>query len=354
MKGLILSGGTGSRLRPLTFSCAKQLLPVANKPILFYALETLKAAGIREIGIVVGETAPQVRQEVGDGSNWGIRVTYLPQEAPLGLAHAVKIASSFLGNDPFLMFLGDNLIGGGVQELVARFNREQPSALVLLTAVSNPNQFGIAEVQGNRIIRVVEKPSDPPSNLALVGVYLFSPLIAEAIDRIQPSWRNELEITDAIQELISCGARVEYQLLEGWWKDTGSPADLLEANRVMLDMLTANNQGQVDEASFIYGRVNIGQGTEIINSIIRGPVIIGENCRIVNSLVGPYTALADQVTITYSEIENSIILERSKVMDLARKLENSLIGRDTLVCRETTKTGAGQFLIGDSCRVGLV
>ena len=352
MKGLILSGGTGSRLRPITHTSAKQLVPVANKPVLFYAIEAMKEAGISDIGIVVGETRDEIVAAVGDGSAWGIKITYIPQEAPLGLAHAVKISKSFLGEDSFVMFLGDNLIKNGIVSLVDEFSNRRPNAQILLAKVKDPERFGVAELNGGRVVRLIEKPKEPPSDLALVGVYMFDNTIWEAVDSIKPSWRNELEITDAIQYLIEKGLKVEPHIIDGWWKDTGKLDDMLEANRIILETMSTRIEGRVDDASQIDGRVVIEKGAQVTNSHIRGPVIIGENSRIIDSFIGPFTSIYYDVIVEQSEIEHSIVLEKSSVICICR-LEDSLIGKNVLVEKSEKKPKAYRLMLGDSSQVGV-
>ncbi|HHW15713.1 MAG TPA: glucose-1-phosphate thymidylyltransferase [Firmicutes bacterium] len=354
MKGLILAGGKGTRLRPITHTSAKQLVPVANKPILFYAIETLKEAGIEDIGMIIGDTGPEVRAAVGDGSRWGVRITYLPQEAPLGLAHAVQTAKDFLYPDPFVMFLGDNLIKGGIVSFVERFRATQPNALILLTHVPNPREFGVAELADGRVVRLVEKPKEPKSDLALVGVYLFDQNIFEAISHIKPSWRGELEITDAIQWLVENGFAVEPHLVEGWWKDTGKLADLLEANRLILEDVDQDVRGTVTGDSQVEGRVVVEEGAEIVDSLVRGPAVIGAGARIVNSFIGPFTSVADGVTIENSEVEHSIILSGSTIRDLGGRLVDSLVGKNVEVRRIDTKPRAYRLMVGDNSQVGVV
>ena len=352
MRGLILSGGRGTRLRPITFTSAKQLVPVANKPILFYGLEALAASGIREIGIVVGDTHQEIRDAVGDGSRWGVAVTYIPQSAPLGLAHAVLTAEEYLRGQPFVMYLGDNLIREPLEPLVARFRRDQPHAQILLAKVPNPQEFGVAELRDGRVVRLVEKPLVPPSDLALVGIYMFDHHIFDAARAIQPSGRGELEITDAIQRLIDNGLTVRPHVIEGWWKDTGKLEDLLEANRIILDSLEPAVAGVVEESD-VTGRVVIEAEAKVVRSHIRGPAIIGRGALIENAYVGPFTAIGDGVVLRGSEVEHSIILEGSSVTDVGGRIENSLIGRNVTVYRSASKPRAYNLMLGDRSQVGL-
>ena len=354
MKGLILSGGKGTRLRPITHTSAKQLVPVANKPILFYGIEAIRDAGIREIGIVVGDTAEEIQAAAGDGSRWGVRITYIRQSAPLGLAHAVLESEPFLRGTPFVMYLGDNLIQGGITELAREFERNHPDSMILLTPVEDPAQFGVAELRGERVVRLDEKPAKPRSNLALVGVYMFSDSIFEAVRAIRPSARGELEITDAIQWLIDHGRRVDSHLVKGWWKDTGKLEDLIEANRLILDVLVQRIDGKVDEASRVDFKVAIEEGAEVIDSTIRGPAIIGRGARIVQSYVGPFTSIGDNCVIEKSEIEHSIVLENSTITDIAHRIEDSLIGRNVELARSPLRPVAYRFMLGDSSKVGIL
>jgi glucose-1-phosphate thymidylyltransferase len=358
MKGLILSGGKGTRLRPITHTSAKQLVPVANKPVLFYGIEAIRDAGITDIGIVVGDTKNEIMAAVGDGSKWGTQITYIEQEAPLGLAHAVLISEVFIKDDCFVMYLGDNLIKDGISSLVDEFRKNRSISLfgsqILLAEVPNPQQFGVAELECDRVIRLVEKPQHPKSNLALVGVYMFNPPIFEAVKRIKPSFRNELEITDAIQYLIDNGYEVRPYLVEGWWKDTGKLEDILEANRIVLDTFESRNEGYIDSHSKVYGKVVISKGAEIINSTIRGPAIIGENAKILNSYVGPFTSIHYNVVVSNSEIEHSIILENSAILDIDARIEDSLIGKNVEVCRSSSKPKAYRFMLGDNSVVGVL
>jgi len=353
MKGLILSGGKGTRLRPLTYTSAKQLVPVANKPVLFYGIEALAAAGIREIGMVVGDTKDEIKAAVGDGSKWNVKVTYIEQDAPRGLAHAVLISEAFMGRDPFVMYLGDNLLNRGINEFVDEFVREAPAAQILLTKVPDPQMFGVAELEDGHVVRLVEKPEQPKSDLALVGVYMFSPAVFDAVKRIKPSFRNELEITDAIQELIDRGLPVRPHLVQGWWKDTGKLEDMLEANRLILDTIERRIDGSIDAESRIEGNVIIVPGAVVELSVIRGPVIIGPGARILRAYVGPFTSIGGNAEIRESEIEHSIVLEGSVISDLANRVEDSLIGRNVRIHRLPVKPAAYRFMLGDNSEVGI-
>ncbi|HOU23536.1 MAG: Glucose-1-phosphate thymidylyltransferase 1 [Chloroflexi bacterium ADurb.Bin180] len=354
MKGLILSGGKGTRLYPLTYTCAKQLVPVANKPVLFRVIEAIKEAGISEIGIVVGDTAPDIREAVGDGSRWEVAIRYIPQEAPLGLAHAVKISQDFLGDDRFVMFLGDNVIQGGISGLIRQFESSDANSQIVLTRVANPQQYGVAVLKNGQIVRLVEKPRDPPSDLALVGIYMFDHNVFEAVNGIRPSWRGELEITDAIQYLVDHGRKVNPYVHTGWWIDTGAPGDMLDANRLVLDELEPKVEGYVDKASKLIGKVTVQKGAEIIDSVIRGPAIIGEETRIVNSFVGPFTSIYHHCLVEKSEIEHSMVLEHSRLVDIPQRVENSLIGRNVEVTRSPLLPKAYKMVLGDNSRVGLL
>ncbi|HEY6360422.1 MAG TPA: glucose-1-phosphate thymidylyltransferase [Vicinamibacterales bacterium] len=353
MKGLILSGGKGTRLRPLTYTSAKQLVPVANKPILFYGIEAIAAAGIRDIGIVVGDTQAEIRAAVGDGSRWGVRVEYIEQDAPRGLAHAVKISQPYIGDEPFVMYLGDNLLNKGITHFVQEFDRERPAAQILLAKVPDPQMFGVAQLHDGRVVRLVEKPKEPIGDLALVGVYMFGPQVFESVNRITPSFRNELEITDAIQDLIDRGLPVHPHIVDGWWKDTGKLEDMLEANRLILDTLERRVEGSIDVNSRVEGKVVIEPGAVVERSVIRGPAIIGCRARIVHSYVGPFTAIMNDVEITDSEVEHSIVLEGSSIRDLANRVIDSLIGRNVRIYREPVKPSAFRFMLGDNSEVGI-
>ena len=351
MKGLILSGGKGTRLRPLTYTSAKQLVPVANKPVLFYGIEALVAAGIKDIGIVVGDTQAEIRAAVGDGSKFGAKVTYIEQDAPRGLAHAVLISEPFIGRDPFVMYLGDNLLNRGITEFVEQFVKESPAAQILLTPVPDPQMFGVAELNGDKVVRLVEKPKEPKTNLALVGVYMFGPEIFASAKLIKPSFRNELEITDAIQNLIDRGLRVMPHLVSGWWKDTGKLEDMLEANRLILETLAARVEGTVDAGSKLEGMVIVEAGATIENSVIRGPAIIGPGAKIKDAYIGPFTSIGRDVEIRHSEVEHSIVLEGSLIHDLDVRVADSLIGRGVKIHRLPLKPSAHRFMLGDNSEV---
>jgi glucose-1-phosphate thymidylyltransferase len=352
MKALILSGGRGTRLRPITHTSAKQLVPVANKPILFRALDSVVAAGITEVGMVVGDTEEEIRQAVGNGSRFGCAVTYIRQTGPLGLAHAVLEAQPYLKEDPFVMYLGDNVVRDGITEFVKQFQRDKPDALILLAKVQAPERFGVAELKDGRVVRLEEKPKAPKSDLALVGVYLFTPKIFEAVHAIKPSARGELEITDSIQYLLDHGARVDPHIIEGWWKDTGRLDDLLEANRLLLETLEPRSDGQVTGTSKIVGKVVLEAGAEVIDSVIRGPAIIGERSRIINSYVGPFTSIYYGVEIRNSEIEHSIVLADSQILDVSR-IEDSLIGKGVVLRRTKAMPKALRFMVGDHSEIEL-
>lgn len=354
MKGLILSGGKGTRLRPITYTSAKQLIPIANKPILFYCIEALKEAGIKDIGIVVGDTKEDVMNAVGNGSLWDISVTYIEQEKPAGLAHAVLISEDFLKDDTFVMYLGDNLILGGIKGLVKEFMETSPNCHILLSKVPNPSQFGVAELHNGKIVKLVEKPEKPKSDLALVGVYMFDSYIFDAVKNIKPSWRDELEITDAIQYLIDKGYNVQPHMVKGWWKDTGRLDDLLEANKMVLDTIDTRIEGLVDDESRVDLKVVIEKGAEIIKSTIRGPVIIGKNSKIINSFIGPFTSIGNKVTVKGSEVEHSIILDGSSITDIRHRIEDSLIGKDVEVSKSPLKPKAYRFMLGDHSKVGVL
>ena len=353
MKALVLSGGKGTRLRPLTFTTAKQLIPVGNRPILGYVLDHIAEAGIEEVGVIIAkETGEDVKRYVGDGSEWGISVTYILQE-PLGLAHAVKKARDFLKDESFVMYLGDNLLGEGIVNLIEKFERDGLDALILLKEVDNPSAFGVAvlDERGN-VDRLVEKPSEPPSNLALVGVYVFSSRVHQAIGRIKPSWRGELEITDAIQEMIDLGYKVKAEVLKSWWLDTGKKDDILDANAVILDEFINNSMisGEIYGNTQIKGRVIVEEGTKIINSIVRGPCVLGKNCVIEDSFIGPYTSVGDNSKIINSAVEYCVILNDVEIYNIHR-LEESLIGRNSKIYKDGSIKRSLKLTLGDYSEV---
>jgi glucose-1-phosphate thymidylyltransferase len=351
---LILSGGTGSRLRPLTYTSAKQLVPVANKPVLFYGIEAMAAAGITEVGIIIApQTGDEIRAAAGDGSQFGVSITYIEQDAPLGLAHAVLTAEPFIGEDPFVMYLGDNLLRNGITNLVEEFRTNQPDALILLTPVDDPEHYGVAELEGDRVTRLVEKPKDPPSDLALVGVYMFTNSIFDAGKAIKPSGRGELEITDAIQHLVDSGLRVDSHVVHGWWKDTGQVQDMLDANRLILDDIEEHHGGD-ERDSRVEGRVYVSEGAVVERSTIRGPAIIGRGARVVDSYVGPYTAIGDDVVIESSEVEHSIVLAGSAIRDLPGRVEASLIGRGVSITRTEALPRVFRFVVGDGSDITIL
>ena len=351
MKALVLAGGTGTRLRPMTYTSAKQLLPVGNKPVLFYGLEAIRDAGIIDVGIVVGDTAPAIRSAVGDGRIFGLNVTYIRQDAPLGLAHAVLVARDFLGDDDFVMYLGDNFIVGGIAELVEEFRELRPDAQVLLAAVRDPRQFGVAEFDDTgQVIGLEEKPEQPKSDRALVGVYLFTPAIHQSVDRLQPSWRGELEITEAIEWLIRSGRKVAATTVSGYWKDTGTVADLLEANRMVLEGMQSRLAGAVDQDSELIGRVVVEAGAQVTGSRIMGPAIIGADTVVSESYIGPFTSVAQGCVIADSEIEYSILMRGASVRGV-RRIEASLIGHDVEVTPAPRAPKAYRLVLGDRSQV---
>jgi glucose-1-phosphate thymidylyltransferase len=355
MKGLILSGGKGTRLRPLTHTSAKQLVPVANKPVLFYGIEAMRAAGIEEVGIIIApETGQEIRDAVGGGSQFGTSIEYIQQDAPLGLAHAVLTAERYLGDAPFVMYLGDNLLRDGIVQLVDTFRTEEPDALILLTPVPDPENYGVAELNGEgRVARLVEKPPEPATDLALVGVYMFTPAIFDAARSIEPSGRSELEITDAIQALVDRGLRVDPHIVHGWWKDTGQVQDMLEANRLILDDLSPRMDGELVD-SRVEGRVAVEEGALLERTTVRGPAIIGRGARLTDAYIGPYTAIGDSVSIEKAELEHSIVLSGSSISDLEHRIEASLIGRDVRIGRGPALPRAYRFVVGDSADVQIL
>jgi glucose-1-phosphate thymidylyltransferase len=351
MKALVLSGGAGTRLRPITHTSAKQLLPVANKPVLFYGLEAIRDAGITDVGLVVGDTAPAIEEAVGDGSAFGLTVTYLRQEAPLGLAHAVLIARPFLGDDDFVMYLGDNFIVGGISPLVDEFRSARPDAQIMLTQVPDPREFGVAELdETGQVVGLEEKPRQPKSDLALVGVYMFTACVHEAVSNLEPSWRGELEITEAIQWLLDNGREVNSTTITGYWKDTGNVTDMLEVNRLVLESLEPRLDGEVDAESEIIGRVVIEAGASVRSSRVVGPAIIGAGSRISGAYIGPFTAIDEDCTVTDSEIEYSIVLSSASIQGVGR-IESSLIGHHAQVTPAPRVPRAHRLVLGDHSRV---
>ncbi|MEV8633541.1 glucose-1-phosphate thymidylyltransferase [Streptosporangium sp. NPDC051023] len=351
MKALVLAGGRGTRLRPLTHTSAKQLVPVANKPVLFYGLEAIRDAGITQVGVIVGDTGPEIRQAVGDGSAFGLDVTYIPQEAPLGLAHCVLIAREFLADEPFVMYLGDNFLVDGIRDLVDAFREAEHDAQILLTKVEEPQFYGVAELgPDGEILRLEEKPEHPRSDLAIVGVYTFSPAIHEAVRAIRPSARGELEITDAITWLIANGGRVHSHLVSGYWRDTGRLQDMLECNRIVLEAIEPDIRGIVDGPCEITGRVVIAPGASVENSVIRGPVVIGAHARINGSYIGPYTSIGEGCVVEGAEVEYSIVLGDSTIRGVSG-LTYSLIGRNVEVVRAEGVPNANQLMVGDHSRI---
>ena len=356
MKAIILSGGKGTRLRPLTYTGAKQLVPVANKPILWYGIESIVAAGIEEIGIIISpETGGEVQEKTGNGDRFGAQITYIRQDEPLGLAHAVKVAQSFLGDSPFVMYLGDNLVQSELNLFIDKFTSKHLDALTLLCEVENPSAFGVARVdETGKVLQLIEKPENPPSNLALVGVYLFSAAIHDAIAKIQPSARGELEITDAIQYLIDRQQAVASFKLKGWWLDTGKKDDLLAANQIILDTcLETTHKGAIDSDSKLSGRVYVGEGSEVVNSMIRGPVTIGKNCKIQNCFIGPYTSVADDTTLIDIDIEHSVILKGATLEGISSRIVDSLVGERAHLKVAPQRPKALRFMIGDDSKIEL-
>jgi glucose-1-phosphate thymidylyltransferase len=363
LKGLILSGGKGTRLRPITHTSAKQLVPVANKPVLFYGIEAMAQAGIEEVGIIIApETGPEIQAATGDGDRFGVRITYIIQDEPLGLAHAVLTAEAFLGTSPFVMYLGDNLLQGGISELVASFREHGPDALILLTPVPDPQNYGVAELEADsqggsdasgRVVRLVEKPAQPQTDLALVGVYMFTACIHEASRAIVPSPRGELEITDAIQHLVDAGRRVEPHIVRGWWKDTGRLEDMLEANRLILDNLRERVEGELID-SRVDGRVVIERGARLERTTVRGPAIVGANAHLSDCYIGPYTAIGEDCTIAHAEVEHSILLGGCTVSELNGRMESSLLGRNVTVRRGDRQPRAYRFMVGDNSDISIL
>jgi glucose-1-phosphate thymidylyltransferase len=346
MKALITSGGKGTRLRPITHTENKHLIPIANKPILHYAIEAVAEAGIREIGIVVNADNDTVQKAIGDGSRWGVSIVYIPQEAPLGLAHVVKISEKFVANEPFIFYLGDNMVVGGVKRFIDRFHDQKCNCHLTLAEVKEPSHFGVPEISGERIIGVEEKPAKPKSKFAVAGIYIYDSSIFEAVNSIKPSGRGELEISDAHQYLLDHNYKVTYSEITGWWKDTGKPYDLLEANRLVLENLPPTNQGEVDEKSNLAGKITLGRGSKIINSNLRGPVIIGDNTIVQDSYIGPFTSIYHDCQIHGSEIEFSIIMDHCKINNVGIRIESSILGSEVEVTDAKDKPKTYRFIVG--------
>jgi glucose-1-phosphate thymidylyltransferase len=358
MKGLITSGGMGTRLRPITHTSNKHLIPIANKPMIFYAIEALMGAGIEDIGIIINpETGDEMREALGDGSNFGGRFTYIMQEKPLGLAHVVKISEGFIGKEPFVFYLGDNVVVGGISGFVDEFKANKPNCQLVLSKTKHPERFGVAEIEGGRVVRIEEKPKNPRSNYAVTGIYIYDHNIFEAVNSIEPSGRGELEISDAHQYLLDNGFEVRCSEITGWWKDTGQPEDLLEANRLALDMMLEKSEpeirGEVDDDSDIAGKVVVEEGATIIRSQIRGPVVIGKDTVIEDSYIGPFTSIYYGCQVRRSEVEYSIILENCSILDADIRIERSLLGREVEIVKGDTKPKTLKFIVGDQSRIEL-
>ncbi len=346
MKALITSGGRGTRLRPITHTQNKHLIPIANKPILHYAIEAVVEAGITEIGIVVNADDREVQRQIGSGEQWNARITYIPQEAPLGLAHVVKISRDFIQDDPFIFYLGDNMVVGGVKRFIDRFQETQSNCHLTLAKVKDPSRFGVPELQGNKIVRIEEKPAHPKSEFAVAGIYVYDSAIFEAVNSIQPSARGELEISDAHQYLLDNGYTITYSEITGWWKDTGKPYDLLEANQLVLENLPELIAGEIDDKSKVTGKIILEKGAKIINSHVRGPVIIGEDTEIVNSYIGPYTSIYHHSSIHNSEIEFSIVMDHCRIIDVGIRIESSILGSEVEIVKGDEKPNTHRFILG--------
>lgn len=352
MKALIASGGKGTRLRPITHTQNKHLIPIANKPILHYAIEGVVNAGIKQIGIVINADSDEVPKAIGDGSRWGVKMTYIPQDAPLGLAHVVKIAEPFIGKDDFIFYLGDNMVVGGVKRFIHEFQKSKYNCWLTLAKVKDPERFGVPEINSRqRIIGVEEKPKKPKSNYAVSGIYIYDSNIFKACNGIKPSARGELEISDAHQWLIDHKYKVGYSEITGWWKDTGKPTDLLEANRLVLDNQEIRIHGNVDTLSTVAGKVVLEKGAKVVNSVVRGPAIIGRDCIVENSYIGPFTSIGDRTTVKNSEVEYSIVLRDCKIHDVKIRIEGSLLGNDVEIVEANGKPHVHRFMIGDQSRV---
>ena len=354
MKALIASGGRGTRLRPLTHTQNKHLIPIANKPILHYAIDAAVDAGIRQIGIIHNADSREVPEAIGNGKQWGVKITYIPQKDPLGLAHVVKIAEKFIGKDDFIFYLGDNMVVGGVKRFIDEFEKSDCNCFLTLAKVKDPERFGVPEIRHGKIVGVEEKPKKPKSHFAVAGIYIYDHHIFEAVKKIKPSKRGELEISDAHQYLIDKGYKVGYSEITGWWKDTGKPTDLLEANRLVLDNIEPKIEGTIDRSSTVAGTIVMGAGSKIVNSVVRGPAIIGKNCIIENSYIGPFTSIGDNNIIRNSEVEYSILLQKCKIIDVKIRIEGSLLGNEVEIVEADGKPHVHRFMIGDQSRVEVV
>ncbi|MBN2365140.1 MAG: glucose-1-phosphate thymidylyltransferase [Calditrichaeota bacterium] len=353
MKALITSGGRGTRLRPITHTQNKHLIPVANKPILHYAIEAIVEAGITDIGIVISADNADVPRAIGNGEKWGVNIRYIPQEAPLGLAHVIKISQDFIRDDPFIFYLGDNMVIGGVKRFIDRFQAEKSNCHLTISKVKEPSRFGVPDLKNHHIIGVEEKPEKPKSEFAVAGIYLYDHTIFEAVNAIQPSARGELEISDAHQYLLDKGYRITYSEITGWWKDTGKPEDLLEANRLVLSTLQNDLQGEIDQQSQLAGDVVIGKGSTIRESHIRGPVIIGENTKIENSYIGPYTSIHNETIVRNSEIEFSIVMENCRIENVGIRIESSILGSNVEIIKAKGIPKTHRFILGTQSLVEL-
>ncbi|MCK4894310.1 MAG: glucose-1-phosphate thymidylyltransferase [Calditrichia bacterium] len=353
MKALITSGGKGTRLRPITHTQNKHLIPVANKPILHYAIEAIAQAGIKDIGILINADNDDVAKAIGDGKKWGVNIQYIPQEAPLGLAHVVKISQDFIKEEPFIFYLGDNMVIGGVERFFRQFEKEKSNCHLTISKVKEPSRFGVPEIKGNKIVGVEEKPTAPKSEFAVAGIYLYDKTIFEAVNAIKPSERGELEISDAHQYLLDHGYKITYSEITGWWKDTGKPEDLLEANRLVLSTLKGQMNGTVDKGSTLAGEISLGKGSKIISSHIRGPVIIGENTIIENSYIGPYTSIHDKTQVSNSEVEFSIIMENCRIENVGIRIESSILGSNVDIIKAKGIPKTHRFILGTQSLVEL-
>ena len=347
MKALITAGGKGTRLRPLTHTQNKHLLPIANKPILHYALEKMVDAGIKEVGIITNQAGEEVTSAIGTGEQWGLKISYIPQEAPLGLAHVVKISQDFIGDEPFIFYLGDNMVVGNLKRFVDAFKKEKSNCHLTLSKVKDPERFGVPELRDNRIVAIDEKPQNPKSEFAVTGIYLYDSTIFEAVNSIRPSARGELEISDAHQYLLDHGYSISYSEITGWWKDTGKPEDVLEANRLILEHTEAYQKGMIDASSYVSGNVVVEEGANIINSVVRGPVVIGKNTIIENSFIGPFTSIGHNCTIRNSEVEFSIVLHQGEILDVGVRIEGSLLGTSARIVTSTGRPRSNRFMVGD-------